>query len=576
MKWQKKIGDCYFNYGLIEMRRNNPDDFLKHTLKAVEIYVAEKAWHDAARANTSLAQAHVTLKNYPAAYIAFNKSLELRELIADSTGIVNNLINIGNLYYLEGNLADASMFFYRALHYADLLDNKNLAAIALMNMSNVLINQANHEKAIEYLEKALAYHRTAKNRKEEANVLHNLGIVYFETKNNEQAKSYYLKALAIHEELKAELPVLVKIYNNLGLIAKEEGDFEEATEFFEKALQYARSVDDRFTEAAVLNNLGSMKINQRMDDGLPLIIESLGISRELGLRKLVLSNYNNLVQHYTTIKDFEKALDYSLQYKALNDSLYTEEVASKIIELQTRYDTEMKEKENQILRNHARILQLRILILTISILTIIIISVALISLQGLKRKSLKQNMELLEKENKLNRLELEKQEKETQHLQEIIFAEEQINKLQSRQIQEKNRELTASTLHIINKNEVLNNMRQIAFRALKDDNFDGKSCIRQLIGEVDNNINLDEQWETFKLHFESVHTGFFARLREKHPALTQNDLKLCAYLRMNLSSKEIAQMLNISLDSGITKRYRLRKKLQLENDENLVAYLSEF
>ncbi len=116
----------------------------------------------------------------------------------------------------------------------------------------------------------------------------------------------------------------------------------------------------------------------------------------------------------------------------------------------------------------------------------------------------------------------------------------------------------------------------MALQALNSDSCDGETCIEELIKEVDDNFNLDEQWELFQRHFEAVHPGFFSRLGKEYPNLTHNELKLCAYLRINLSSKEIAQILNISVDSAITKRYRLRKKLNLQNESNLIEFLMQF
>ena len=187
-----------------------------------------------------------------------------------------------------------------------------------------------------------------------------------------------------------------------------------------------------------------------------------------------------------------------------------------------------------------------------------------------------QSKKLRDKESELHKLALEKRAHENQHLQQVLFAEEQINKLQKEKLQQKNRELSASTLHILNKNEVLGNIRKTANLALKDKEVDKANYFRELIREIDNNTNLDEQWDQFKLHFESVHKGFFRKLTNNYPNLTQNELKLCAYLRMNLSTKEIAQMLHISVDSVTTKRYRLRKKLQLDTEENLVGFLSDY
>ena len=123
---------------------------------------------------------------------------------------------------------------------------------------------------------------------------------------------------------------------------------------------------------------------------------------------------------------------------------------------------------------------------------------------------------------------------------------------------------------------MLGNIRKLAAGWLQKPDFKPSRDLKNLIHEIDHNTDLDEQWQQFKLHFDSVHKGFFERLLKNFPKLTPNELKLCAYLRMNLSTKEIAQMLNISTESVTTKRYRLRKKLGLEKDENLVGYIGGF
>jgi len=128
--WEKKIGDCYFNYSQIERQRGNLDGFFENVEKAIQIYSNQKAWTEAARTRTGIAQVHIGLKNYQAAHQHFAQSLELRELTGDTLGITNNLINIGNLFYLEGNHSDASAFFFRALRYADDTGNQGLTAIA--------------------------------------------------------------------------------------------------------------------------------------------------------------------------------------------------------------------------------------------------------------------------------------------------------------------------------------------------------------------------------------------------------------------------------------------------------------
>ena len=94
-----------------------------------------------------------------------------------------------------------------------------------------------------------------------------------------------------------------------------------------------------------------------------------------------------------------------------------------------------------------------------------------------------------------------------------------------------------------------------------------------MVKALNEDENLDQEWEYFTKHFDKVHSGFIVKLKEKHAKISNNELKLCAYLRMNLSTKEIAQLMNISVRGVEISRYRLRKKLNLATDTNLFDYL---
>src|SRR5690349_6908116 len=99
---------------------------------------------------------------------------------------------------------------------------------------------------------------------------------------------------------------------------------------------------------------------------------------------------------------------------------------------------------------------------------------------------------------------------------------------------------------------------------------------QKIIRAIDKELDQNEEWEQFAVHFDNVHANYLKKLKEQYPDLTVSDLKLAAYLRLNLSSKEIAQLLNISIRGVETSRYRLRKKLGLVNDEvNLFDFLNK-
>lgn len=565
---EQKKGDCYFNYSLIDRRRGNLPGIFENAFKAIEIYLHLGLRLEAAKTYSSVAQVYVEQNDYASAHKNFSKSLELREHENDSLGIVNNIINIGNLYYLQGNHDDASTFFYRALRLADKMGNTNLQAIALMNVSNVLITQKQYDKALEYLQSALALHRLDKNMKEETNVLHNIGIIWFELGDHKKATEYYLQALELKEKLKTDLPGLIKIYNNLGLIAKEEGNLEQATGYYSSTLDIARSIHDRHAEAIALNNLGSLLMVQGQSEALQYFNQSLGIAKSLGLRKLILSNYDNLKEFYQETDDFEKALDYASKYLELNDSIYYDESATKIIEMQTRYDTEVKEKENRLLLAENRMRQLNQRFSLIAIFILILLSLSLLWAFMLKRKSLLQSNALFARETELSQLKIESVETQNLHLRESLFAEEEIKKLQTINLDRQKQELTTATMLIANKNEVFEKLRMLA-EHIKINDTDKEGKAREIIMEIDRQTDLSDQWVQFKIHFESIHKSFFENLRNVNGCLTQNDMQLCAYIRLNLSTKEISRLMNITPESVNTHRYRLRKKLKLPNGETL-------
>jgi AraC family chitin signaling transcriptional activator len=135
-------------------------------------------------------------------------------------------------------------------------------------------------------------------------------------------------------------------------------------------------------------------------------------------------------------------------------------------------------------------------------------------------------------------------------------------------IETKNRELATSTMSIIKKNEFLN--------TIKSELLEGKEKnVSKVVHIIDKNLNNTDDWKMFQEAFNNADKKFLDKVKDKHPDLTPNDLRLCAYLRLNLSSKEIAPLLNISPRSVEVKRYRLRKKMSLDHNSNLTNYILE-
>ena len=164
------------------------------------------------------------------------------------------------------------------------------------------------------------------------------------------------------------------------------------------------------------------------------------------------------------------------------------------------------------------------------------------------------------------------------HELEINKSETDIITLQNEklevEIEFKNSELASSAMHIVKKGELLTKiMSELGGIIKKIDNEYTITELKKMVKALNEDENLDQEWEYFTKHFDKVHSGFIVKLKEKHAKISNNELKLCAYLRMNLSTKEIAQLMNISVRGVEISRYRLRKKLNLATDTNLFDYL---
>ncbi len=152
------------------------------------------------------------------------------------------------------------------------------------------------------------------------------------------------------------------------------------------------------------------------------------------------------------------------------------------------------------------------------------------------------------------------------------------NESLANEMQHKNKELANATMHLIQKNNALTALKSDLNKMLKnipEDNPE-KQNIQNLIRKVNKELRSEKHWELFDSYFDEVHQDFINRLKEKYDNLSPKELRLCAYLRMNLSTKEIAPLMNISIRGVEISRYRLRKKLNLDHEVNLTEFFMTF
>jgi DNA-binding NarL/FixJ family response regulator len=193
-------------------------------------------------------------------------------------------------------------------------------------------------------------------------------------------------------------------------------------------------------------------------------------------------------------------------------------------------------------------------------------AIALVARVNLIKDELKEKQiqaEIVEKENDKilarNRyIELENE----QIISDIAKEVNQKAKLQQK-LESNQRELTANTLYLYQKNEMLETLqKQIQRLSFKDTTEQNRASIKDIKATLKNDTYLENDWDKFKLHFEAVHPNYFTELKEKYPTLTSNEIRLSAYYHLNMTNKEIATMLNINLTSVYKAKARLNKKMK--------------
>ncbi len=185
-------------------------------------------------------------------------------------------------------------------------------------------------------------------------------------------------------------------------------------------------------------------------------------------------------------------------------------------------------------------------------------------------------------EQEKQRLKSQHQNREEEHLLLARRSEEAINQLQHEklvaEVSHKTQELASLAMHLVQKNSILSNIQEALskLQTKMTATPELEKEVGRIVKMMEHDARVDDDWEHFSQNFDQVHSDFLKRLSEKYIHLSPNDYRLCAYLRMNLSSKEIASLMNISLRGVEASRYRLRRRLNLDTETNLTEYLLRF
>ncbi len=525
------------------------------------------------------------------------------------TARVNILNKMGYEYWIVDPVQSVR-YGDEALILADSLDYLPGIALAKRVIGVANWTQGNYEEGLSYLMEALVQYQYLKDSLGIANVLLNTGLIYSDQQSYEEALAYYEEAYRAFENLNnSERQLHTAIH--IGELYQAEKHYLLAQQYFEQAQQLSDSINNAYGLGASYLHLGQLalatgKLEEARDycyqalpfqevrenmHGKSLTYYTLGsIERARGnyaeaekhllhaLQKAMkVSSRQNRRDIYLELKEvaqstgnYQQALEYFENYYILQDSLLNAEKLREVVRLENRYELEKKEQEllvqqqaMEIMQQEARIQNFFRNGLVIGIVTLALIAYLITSRQQLK---IRKNQELLAKNREVfqSRQKLAQAELENAQLKQKELTQE---------LEYKNKELTSYTINFIQKNELMDELK-VGIQKLKRQ---AKPEVRQQLSTlshlVDQNLHIDREWEDFKRHFEEVHKDFFTLLKNNCPELSNNELKLCALLKLNMNMKEMANVLGISPDSVKTARYRLRKKLGLEREDKLVDFI---
>ena len=473
------------------------------------------------------------------------------------------LHQIGELLFSSGHYPQSLDYLLQADNIFRNQKQTKLLAENLGTLGELYYRTTQTDLAGKQFAEALIHYQNLKDESGKANIYGHIGHLYEKRQLYDSSFYFQRKALQAYERINQKEGA-AKIYENIGSIYEDQEKYDSAHWYFNKAYILNKQQKNDRAQIEVLNNLGDvLRKTGRYRDGLNFSKQALAMAEKTGEYYQLSGAYNDIGKGYNFLAKNDSAFYYlSLSRKYLSD-IYSRESNKQLALLQTLYEIEKKDKEIEGL-TLARKTDLFISIATgVVIVLVILIAGLIISRQRLKikneQKLHEQNKQVYQTQNQLMEVELENKKLQEENLRQ--------------ELEIKTKELSSYTLHVIRKNQQLEDLQSQLEALVKDDKRDQKKQIRQLSEQISAGLSDDQHWEEFRGIFEQVHQSFFDRLQQQSGPLTSNDLRLIALIKMNHTSSDISTLLGVSQDSLRVMRHRLRKKLSLPQGENLSNYI---
>lgn len=455
-------------------------------------------------------------------------------------------VHLANAYLMKGKLALYNGFTnialkesYKALKIHEKIKDDFRKAEDLFQIGLIYQTTSEHKKAIDLFKESISNYAKYGSDQSIAQVQNYTAFSLIKLNQFSEAEQFLKKALEISKQLKYTANI-ARVYQNWGNMELVKGNYNEALKYSKKSYSIWSEIGNPNNEASTLLDIGkaySGKNEYKMAlEYFDKSIANANTIKENEILNRVFLEKSDALEH---LGDYKQSLVSFKKSKILSDSIFNIEQSKATKELKTIYETEKKEQEIALQKKEIDLLEEKAKVNNLQKILLgggLFLSLCLF---GFGYYGIRQKM-------KRNKLEKEKVDAE------LAF---------------KKKELTTHALHLAKKNEVLEDLKQKAEMHQASDNY--KNGYLELIRTINFDLKNDNNWENFSKYFQEVHKDFNRNVKKKFPDVTSNELRLMSLLKMNLSSKEIANILNISPDGIKKARYRLRKKLKINTDDSL-------
>ncbi|WP_340200008.1 tetratricopeptide repeat protein [Ascidiimonas sp. W6] len=496
--------------------------------------------------------------------IVFGKeALQLSETLKYTKGLAKANRIVGVAYWAQGNQNKALEYLNTSHKLYKTIKDKTGLANTRLNIGMVYADLKEYEKALHYYEQAINEFTALELKGRIATTFTKIGTILIAQHKNSEALQYLTDALQMHTSNNFTYGI-AEAHNRLGILYLHENEIEQSSYHIKKSIELGSKVSDI---DGLTNNLiiygKILRLSNNLDEAEIKLNKGLELAKENNLKKYELFAYQELKELKKQQSIPEEAFVFYDNYITLKDSLFNSEKSKQIAYLEFENQLEIKDKELLALKAQEKKDNLIKMILFLGVVIISIFGYIIYVVTKQRARKSKQlstkSQELLESVYALSQKNLENSELRQRELK--------------RQLDFKNKELTSYALNFIKKNEIVQELKSMIHEIKKSSTIEKEKLIADIHKVIQKNLSIDRDWEDFSRFFEDAHQGFYSKLKSAHKDLSTNDLKICSLIRLNLNIKETASIIGISPESVKTARYRLRKKLGLEPQQEILTYL---